>query len=219
MIKPRKTGKISAPNTHPITDTRLMLPEIDSALDAERREVEEMIYLPNSRISPESLIRKSLDGPIGFLDLFAYHNQALNPRAIRYHETNPDAKVVHVGLEFTGGGWEEDGKDYLINYDVLRFLKRVAPGSVGYVNIDFADRGEQQESLMQQAARVLQPNGQLSMYVEKPENAREAMFKKGLEEKLRRLGFSELTYPPIQEGDYPSRRPDVKGQMRVVAVK
>jgi hypothetical protein len=190
-------------------------PKTTPELAMEREEVNKCCY-NGGQVSSEALIRMAITGRIAFLDLYSYHETALTPRAAKYSEEHPNDKVVYVGLEFRGIGAKR-GNEFMINYDALRFMKRISDSSVGYVNIDQAFIRSPPSGIMDEAARILEPKGILSLYILQQE-------KNDVEKKLRSLGFSEVTFPPHNphdDLDYLTRRKDVPPRIavRVVATK
>jgi len=176
-------------------------PLVNSVLAAERRRIQGLCF-NDAFVSPESLIQRAIEPPIDFIDLFAYHAFALNPRAEEFHGNNPHAKVVHVSMEFKGFGRQVPCKPdpegvvrfnkFLINYDALALLKRLQPESVGFINIDFPDLEKKKAPIVAEAARTLRKGGCLSFYVDK-----------GAEEetisKLKVLGFSNAETKPMEQ--------------------
>ena len=127
-------------------DQTIQQPILPAELIVERNRINDRCY-NKARVSPETLIQRALRGGIGFLDLFAYHEMALNPEGKEFATQNPEQKFVSVGMEFTRCGKQCTDLDYnpentfYINYDAFLFLKRLPNNSVRHINIDFPSTG------------------------------------------------------------------------------
>jgi len=194
-------------------------PEITPELAEERKRINEECF-NGGTIAPESLIRRAIESPIDFIDLYAYHSAALNHRAEEFHKTNPLAKVVHVGLEFSRSiqtkGFPDKNRvvhfnEFLINYETLAFLKRLQPDSVGFINIDFPDLRERKTLVLEEARRVLKKGGQISFYVE-------IDLTQNIIHKLESLGFSSSKTMDIEEGDFLRRRPREHNEKQIIRI-
>jgi hypothetical protein len=225
-----------APSTKKLTeDDRLKLamlfgeeklfpqPLVDAKRAAERRVIDGMCF-NDARVAPESILSRATEGKIGMIELFAYHGTALAPLAERYADEHRDEKVVHVGIEFTGGSHQMiypfgekpyQKNQYIINYDAHAFLRRCSTSSAKHVLIDVNDLGGMKIPLARESFRVLEEGGDLSMYVQR-ENRDE------FERELFKIGYREVTYPNRTHDryDFLTRRDHLShDHLRVLAVK
>jgi hypothetical protein len=191
----------------------------EETLAEERQRISKMCYNGDG-ITSESIIHEAIEPPIDFIDLYAYHDQALNYRAEEFQKSNPKAKIIHVGLEFEHSGRREGlqskvhSNEFLINYDALSFVKRLKKESVSFINIDFTGLGPKILPLMEEAARVLRKNGQFSFYIT-------IDLELDTINQLHTLGFSSARRMKIEQYDFLDRRPyENDGQkIRILATK
>lgn len=149
--------------------------------------------------SPESLIKKATEGKIGFLDLYSYHIDNPNQKEEEFAEKNPHEKIINIGTEFNGQG-SCFNYFYFINNDALNFMHRVKNNSVQTINIDFPlfdknfIRGrltDEEISHLNEAKRILEPNGKLYMILSLCHDKNQ---KEKVKKQIKQIGYKEIIF-------------------------
>ena len=199
-------------------------PAVDPTIEQERKQIEKKHHYATP-LSPESLITRAIQPPIDLIDLYSYHELALNPKVKKLLEIKPTAKIVCVGLEFESGGMQKPSSKgtsgetnynlFLVNYDGLCFLKKLQSKTVDSINFDFPYVEGETLNIVKEASRVLVDGGSITFYIER-NNPSETI------EKIKTIGFKHVEIFSEKDKDSFENRyrySGVKENVRIIAHK